>query len=37
VIITGSFAAHRKESGKVTTDFTHSATCNGTSSYKTTG
>lgn len=37
VIITGSFAAHGKESGKVTTDFTHSATCNGTSSYKTTG
>jgi hypothetical protein len=36
VIITGSFAMHGKESGKVTTDFTHS-TCNGTSSYKTTG
>jgi hypothetical protein len=32
----GSFAAHGRESGKVKTDFTRSATCNGTSSYKTT-
>lgn len=36
VIITGSFAGHGRESGKVKTDFTRSATCNGTSSYKTT-
>ena len=33
VIITGSFAKHSKESGKVRTDFTHSNSCNGTSSY----
>ena len=35
VIITGRFAKHGKESGKVMTDFTHSNTCNGTSSYAT--
>ncbi len=33
VIVSGSFTKHRKEHGKVITDFTHSGTCNGTSSY----
>ncbi|HEX3692848.1 MAG TPA: hypothetical protein VHU13_05835 [Solirubrobacteraceae bacterium] len=37
VIVTGSFGEHGKESGKVKTDFTKAATCNGTSSYSTTG
>ena len=37
VIVTGSFAKHGKESGKVTTDFTHGVSCNGTSSYTTKG
>lgn len=37
VIITGRFAKHGKESGKVRTDFTHSTICNGTSRYATTG
>jgi hypothetical protein len=37
VIITGSFAKHGKESGKVMTDFTHGTTCNGTSRYATKG
>jgi hypothetical protein len=37
VIVTGSFAKHGKESGKVRTDFTHSSSCNGTSSYSTRG
>jgi hypothetical protein len=33
VIITGSFAKHGNESGKVMTDFIHAGTCNGTASY----
>ncbi|HEX5309114.1 MAG TPA: hypothetical protein VFW38_08560 [Solirubrobacteraceae bacterium] len=37
VIVTGSFGKHGKESGKVKTDFTKATTCNGTSSYSTTG
>jgi hypothetical protein len=37
VIVTGRFATHGKESGKVTTDFTHGASCNGTSNYTTKG
>jgi hypothetical protein len=37
VIVTGSFAKHGKESGKVRTDFTHSSSCNGSSSYSTRG
>lgn len=37
VIITGSFAKHGKESGRVMTVFTHSGGCNGTSSYTTMG
>ena len=37
VIITGRFAKHGKESGKVMTDFTHATTCNGTSRYATKG
>lgn len=37
VIVTGTFAKHGKESGKVMTDFTTSAGCNGTSTYATTG
>ena len=37
VIISGSFAKHGKESGKVMTDFTHGTTCNGTSRYATKG
>ncbi len=35
VIISGSFAKHGTESGKVMTDFTHGSTCNGTSRYAT--
>ncbi len=35
LIITGTFGMFARESGKVTTDFTHSSTCKGTSSYKT--
>jgi hypothetical protein len=35
VIVTGSFGKHGRESGKVTTDFTHSGSCNGTSRYTT--
>lgn len=37
VIVTGAFAKHGKESGKVTTDFTHAGSCNGSSSYTTKG
>lgn len=37
VIITGRFAKHGQESGKVMTDFTHATTCNGTSRYATKG
>jgi hypothetical protein len=37
VIITGNFANHGKESGKVKTDFTRSTICNGTSRYTTKG
>jgi hypothetical protein len=37
VIVTGSFAKHGKESGKVTTDLTHGGSCNGTSRYTTRG
>lgn len=37
VIVTGAFAKHGKESGKVTTDFTSSHVCNGTATYSTTG
>ena len=37
VIITGTFAKHGKESGTVTTDFTTSHVCNGSSTYTTTG
>jgi hypothetical protein len=37
VIITGTFAKHGKESGKVKTDFTTSHVCNGTATYTTTG
>jgi hypothetical protein len=33
VIVTGTFAKHGKESGKVTTAFTHGSSCNGTSPY----
>lgn len=35
VIVTGAFGKHGKESGTVRTDFTHSSSCNGTSSYST--
>lgn len=35
VKISGKFGAKKHESGTVTTDFTKSATCNGTSKYKT--
>lgn len=35
--LTGKFAKHGKESGQATTEFTGSASCNGTSSYSTTG
>jgi hypothetical protein len=35
VVITGKFAKHGKESGKVKTDFTHSSRCNGTATYST--
>ena len=35
--LTGKFAKGGKESGKATTDFTTSTSCNGTSSYSTTG
>ena len=37
VIVTGRFAKHGKEHGKVRTDFTHSSSCNGTSSYSSRG
>jgi hypothetical protein len=37
VIVTGSFAKHGEEHGKVTTDFTHSRSCNGSSNYSTRG
>lgn len=37
VIVTGAFAKHGRESGKVKTDFTRSSSCNGTSSYSTRG
>src|SRR5689334_13568823 len=37
VIVTGRFAKKGKESGKVTTAFTHATSCNGTSSYTTKG
>ncbi len=37
VIVTGRFAKHRKESGKVMTEFTHAGGCNGTSRYATQG
>ena len=37
VIVSGSFAKHGKESGKVTTAFTHAGGCNGTSRYATKG
>ena len=37
VIVTGSFARHGNESGKVTTDFNSGGNCNGTSPYRTKG
>ncbi len=37
VIVTGKFAKHGKESGKVKTAFTHSSSCNGTAGYSTKG
>lgn len=37
LIVTGSFARHGNESGKVTTDFSHGGNCNGTSPYRTKG
>jgi hypothetical protein len=35
--ISGTFGAQKRETGKVTTDFTKSKTCNGTSKYMTKG
>ena len=35
LVITGKFGRHGTESGKLTTDFTTSPTCNGTSKYAT--
>jgi hypothetical protein len=37
LIVTGKFAKGGKESGKVTTSFTHVTSCDGTSSYSTKG
>ena len=37
MIVTGTFAKHGKESGKVKTDFTTSKVCNGAATYTTTG
>jgi hypothetical protein len=37
VLVTGTFGRQGRESGKVTTDFTHVASCNGTSRYTTHG
>ena len=37
LIVTGKFAKGGKESGKVTTSFTHATPCDGTSSSSTTG